>query len=289
MRQDGTPGGYYETHPDALEAVWPLRSGVVADFGVAEQMLSFFIRKVRRRVYGRFLRPPVKPRALVCVPAGATNLELSSVRRVAVAAGVKSAQTIEAPLAAAIGAGLPVDATRGSMIVDIGGGKTEVAVLTMGEIVAGASVRSGGDAMDEAIRSYIRKEHTLSVELREAERLKIESGSALPLEKDGFVEASGMDLLSEGPKTIPIDTTELYQAIKECVEIIVEAVRTTFESTSAELISDIAEEGITLCGGGAQLTLLEDLLRYKVGLPVRVAKEPQKCAAMGAGRVLERG
>ena len=275
--------------PAGPKAVWPMTNGVVADFEVAEQMLSYFIRKVRRRVYGRFLRPPVKPRALVCVPAGATNLELSTARRVAVASGARKVYTIEAPLAAAIGAGVPVDETRGSMIVDIGGGKTEVAVLTMGEIVAGASVRSGGSAMDAAIRSYIRKEHNLSIDLREAERLKIELGSALPLEDDEFVEVGGVDLLSGDTKTILVNTTEIHKAIKGCVKIIIEAVGATLENTSAELVSDIGEGGIVLCGGGAQLRLLEDLLHYKVGVSVRVAKEPHKCAAIGAGRMLERG
>lgn len=275
--------------PDGLEAAWPLAHGVVADFEVAEQMLSYFLRKVRRRVYGvsgRFFRPLRKPKVLVCVPAGATDLELSSVRRVVVAAGAHDAYTIEGPLAAAMGAGLPVDGAQGSMIVDVGGGKTEAAVLSMGEIVVGTSVRSGGDDMDTAIRSYIRKEHILSIGLREAERLKIELGSALPLEEDEFVEVNGVDLLTGDSKTILVSNTETHEATKGCVKTIAEVVRVTLESTPAELVSDIVEEGIVVCGGGAQLRLLEDLLRYKTGVPVSVVHDPRKCAALGAGRML---
>lgn len=269
-----------------LEAVWPLAHGVVADFEVAEQMLSYFLRKVRRRVYGRFFPPLMKPKVLVCVPAGATELELSSARRVVVAAGAREAHTVEGPLAAAIGAGLPVDGTRGSMIVDVGGGKTEAAVLSMGEVVAGTSVRSGGDDMDAAIRSYIRKEHILSIDLREAERLKIELGSALPLEEDEFVEVNGEDLLTRDSKTILVSSTETHEAIKGCVKTIAEVVRVTLEGTPAELVSDIVEGGIVVCGGGAQLRLLEDLLRYKTGVPVSVVHDPRKCPALGAGRML---
>ena len=279
-----------------LETVWPLAHGVVADFEVAEQMLSYFLRKVRRRVYGvygRFFRPRMKPKVLVCVPAGATELEFSTARRVAVAAGAREVYTVEGPLAAAIGAGLlgaelAVDETRGAMIVDVGGGKTEAAVISMGEIVAGTSVRSGGNDMDEAIRSYIRREHILWIDLQEAERLKIELGSALPL-KDEFVGVSGVDILtgdSKDSKTILVSSTEIHEAIKGCVETIAEVVRVTLESTPVELVSDIAEGGIAVCGGGAQLRLLEDLLRYKTGVPVSVVHDPRKCAALGAGRML---
>ncbi len=284
-----------QDEPAGLEAVWPLKSGVVADFEVAEQMLSFFLRKVRRRVYGvygRFLRPPVKPRVLLCVPPGATNLEISTACRVAIAAGARKAHTIEGPLAAAIGAGLPIDQSRGSMIVDVGGGKTEVAILSLGEIVAGVSVRIGGNDMDAAIRSYIRREHILSINLREAERLKIELGSALPLEEDELAKVGGADLFSgdsKDSKTILVRSSETHEAIKGCLKAIAEAVRVTFESTSAELVSDIAEGGVVLCGSGAQLRFLEDLLRYQIGVPVYIAKEPHKCAAMGAGWVLEHG
>lgn len=279
--------------PAELDAVWPMMNGVVADFEVAEQMLAHFLRKARRRAGGQLLgplvKPLVKPRVFICVPAGATNLEISTARRVAVAAGVRDACTIEGPLAAARGAGLPVDQTRGSMIVDIGSGKTEAAVLSLGEIVAGASVRSGGDAIDASIRSYFRREHGISVNAREAKRLKIQLGSALPLGEDEFEAVSGVDLLSESPKTIPTNNKEISRAIKGCVEIVVEVVRRTLESTPAELVSDVSKGGIVLCGNGARLRLLDDLLWLKVGVPVSVAKEPHKCAAMGAGLMLERG
>lgn len=280
--------GLLRDEPAGLEAVWPLANGVVADFEIAERMLAHFIRKARRRACGSFLRPPMKPRALVCVPAGATNLELSSVGRTVSAAGVRAVYTIEGPLAAAIGAGLPIYHSRGAMIVDIGSGKTEAAVLCMGEIVAGASIRGGGAAIDEAIRSHCRREHILSVDVREAERLKIELGSALPIgEQEEFAVADGVDLLSGNPKTILLNSTEIYRAIRGGVQSVVEAVRKTLESTPAELFSDIAQGGIVLCGGGTRLRLLADLLRYKVGVPVSVAREPHKCAAVGAGLVLE--
>jgi rod shape-determining protein MreB len=274
-----------------LEAVWPLMNGVVADFEVAEQMLSHFIRKARRRAQKGCLRPPQKPRVLVCVPAGATNLELSTARRVVVAAGGRDVRTVEAPLAAAVGAGLPVNETRGTMIVDIGGGKTEAAVLSLGKIVAGASVRCGGNTMDDAIRSYFRREHILSVDAREAERLKIELGSALTPgdNEEEFEEVCGVDLLSGSPKTILTNNKEIHGATTGCVDTVVEAVRATLESTPAELVSDIAEGGIVLCGNGAWLRLLEDLLHYKAGVPVSVAREPHKCVALGAGLILEGG
>ena len=279
--------------PAELDAVWPMMNGVVADFEVAEQMVAHFLRTARRRAGGRLLEPLAKPlvklRGLVCVPAGATNLELATVQRVAVAAGMREARTIEGPLAAAMGAGLPVTQTQGSMIIDIGSGKTEAAVLCMGEIVAGASVRSGGNAIDASIRSYFRREHSLSVDAREAERLKIQLGSALPLGEDRFESVSGVDLLSESLKTIPTNDKEIYRALKGCVELFVEAVRRTLESTPAELVSDISKGGIVLCGNGARLRLLDDLLRYEVGVPVSVAKEPHKCTAIGANLMLERG
>ena len=275
--------------PAGLEAVWPLANGVVADFETAERMLAHFIRKARRRACTSFLRPPMKPRALVCVPAGATNLELSSLGRTVSAAGVRAVNTIEGPLAAAIGAGLPIYQSRGTMVVDIGSGKTEAAVLCMGEIVAGTSIRCGGAAIDEAIRSYCRREHIFLVDAREAERLKIELGSALPIgEEEEFEVADGVDLLSGSSKTILLSSTEIYRAIRGSVQSVVEVVRKTFESTPVELFTDIVEGGLVLCGGGTRLRLLADLLRYKIGVPVSVAREPHKCAAVGAGLVLER-
>ncbi|MGF1473291.1 MAG: rod shape-determining protein [Rubrobacteraceae bacterium] len=275
--------------PARLEPVRPLRRGVVADFEVAEQILSYFLHKVRRRVYGvygRVFGSLLKPKVLVCVPAGATSLELSTAKRVALAAGARKARTMEGPLAAAIGAGNAVDEMRGSMIVDVGGGKTEAAIISMGEIVAGTSVRTGGDDLDAAIRSHVRKEFVLSIDLQEAERLKIELGSALPLEEVEFAEVSGLDLLTRDSKTILVSTEEAHDAMKGCVATIAETVRATFENTPAELVADVAEGGIVLCGGGTRLRLLEDLLRYKVGVPVSTAKEPVRCAAVGAGRTL---
>ena len=270
--------------PDELEAVWPVQNGVVADFTIAEWVLSRFLRKVRRRVYGRFLRPLVRPQALLCVPAGATDLELSTTKQVVLDAGVRDVQTIEGPLAAAMGAGLAVEEVEGSMIVDIGCGKMEAAVLCLGSIVAGRSARTGAGAMDAAIRSYLREEHSLSVALEEAERLKIELGSALPLTEPELAEVSGVDVLSGNPKTTTIDSTEIYGAIKGCVGIFVEGIRRALENSSAELVSDIAEQGIVLAGGGARLRLLDEMLHYNLGVPVVVARQPLECAAIGASK-----
>ena len=274
--------------PDELEAVWPVRNGAVADFVIAEWILSRFVRKLRRRVYGRFLRFPVRPRALLCVPAGATDLEFSTTKRVVLAAGVRSVQTIEVPLAAAVGAGLEVEEVEGSMIVDIGCGKMEAAVLCLGSIVAGCSARTGSGAMDAAIRSYLRKSRNLSVDLQEAERLKIELGSALPLSEPEFAEVSGVDALTGSPKTTMINSTEIHAVIEACVDTFVEVIRRALENSSAELVSDIAERGLVLAGGGAQLRLLEDLLHYKLGVPVVMAQQPLECAAVGAGMLLDR-
>ncbi len=272
--------------PGELEAAWPMKDGAVADFKIAEELLSFFLRKVRRRSYGRFFRPPARPRALLCVPAGATDLEHATFKRVAMSAGVRSVRTIEAPLAAAMGAGLAVEETEGSMVVDIGCGKTEAAVLCLGSIVAGCSARTGSGAMDAAIRSYLCEKYDLSVDLREAERIKVELGEALPPTEQEPAEVGGVDLLSGDPETVLIGGAEVHRAIKGCVDTVVEVIRRALENTSAELVSDIAGKGIVLTGGGAQLRLLDDLLHYKLGVPVIVARRPAECAAVGAGMFL---
>lgn len=275
--------------PEALEAVWPVRNGAVADFAVAEWLLKIFLRKVRRRVYGRFSRPLLRPRALLCVPAGANDLETSTIRRVAMRVGVRAVQDIEGPLAAAMGAGLAVEDVTGSMVVDIGCGKTEAAVLCLGDIVTGCSTRTGTGAMDAAIAAYLRRERGLSIDSWEAERIRIELGSALsPIEPE-FAKAEGRDLLTGVPTTALIDGAEVHRAIKGCVDTVVEVIRRALEYGSAELVSDISERGIVLTGGGARLGTLDDLLHYKLGVPVTVARDPLECAAVGAGMLLGRG
>ncbi len=272
-----------------LKAVWPVRNGAVADFAVTEWFLSSFLRKVRRRVYGRFRRPLVRPRVLLCVPAGTTDLELATARQVVLDAGVRSVQTVDGPLAAAVGAGLAVEEVEGSMVVDIGCGKTEAAVLCLGNIVAGCSARTGAGAIDVAIRSYLRKVHGLLVDLQEAERLKIELGSALPLPELESAQVSGWDALYGSPKTAMISSMEVHRATKGCVDTFVEVIRKALENSSAELVSDIAERGIVLTGGGAKLRLLDELLQYKLGVPIVVAQQPLECTSVGAGMLLTRG
>lgn len=292
---DVRPALLRERDKDRLRSVWPLNGGVVADYEVAEQMLARFIRKARRRGDGGFftgglLRAPSRLRALMCVPAGATDLELSWSQRVAAAAGLRDFYTIETPLAAGVGAGMAVGEARGAMVVDVGCGRTEAAVLSLGEIVAGVSVRVAGAAMDEAICRYLRTEHALWVDAREAERLKVGLGSALPptqLEKVRTEEALGIDPLGRAPKKVTVSSAEVYEAIAGYVRTIVEAARSTLERTPVELVSDIAEDGIALTGGGAHLRHFADLLGQKLGVPVFEPEEPLGCAALGAGRFLE--
>jgi len=271
--------------PADIVVTQPLKSGVIADFEVTQRMLSYFIGQTRTICdFHRYLS---RPRVVVCVPSGVTQVELRAVREAAQSAGARRAYTIEEPLAAAIGAGLPVNEPRGSMIIDVGGGTTEVAVISMGAIVTKASVRVAGNDMDAAISAYIQREHKLSIGTQTAEQLKIEIGSALPLQEETAAEIRGRDYATGLPKTAVIGSEEVREAIKISLNAIVAAVVDTLDRTPPELASDIMDVGMVLTGGGALLRRLDELLREETGVPVHVAEEPLACVAKGSGLFLE--
>ncbi len=271
--------------PANIVATQPLKDGVIADFDVTEKMLAHFIGQVRfKRGFSRYL---MRPRVVVCVPSGVTGVELRAVKEASQSAGARRTYTIEEPLAAAIGAGLPVEEPEGSMVVDVGGGTTEVAVISLGGIVTKESVRVAGNAMDKAISSYIHKEYQVAVGTQTAEQLKIELGSAFRLEEEESAEIRGRDLVTGLPKTIVITSEEIREAISTPVSTIVAAVRGTLDRTPPELGSDIMDRGMVLAGGGALLRLLDERLRRETGVPVHVANEPLTCVATGSGRFLE--
>ena len=272
--------------PGNIVALRPLKDGVIADFEVTEKMLSYFIRKAQpRRMMFRSL---IGPRVVVCVPSGVTGVELRAVKEATESAGARQAYTIEEPLAASIGAGLPVNEAQGSMIVDIGGGTSEVAVISLGGIVTKSSIRIAGDDIDDAISTYIQKEYKLAIGTQTAEQLKIELGSAFGLmEGEESAEIRGRDLVSGLPKTIVITSDEIREAISVPVDAIVAAVRDTLDRTPPELASDIMDRGMVLAGGGALLRLMDERLRRETQIPVHVAEEPLMCVAIGSGRCLE--
>jgi rod shape-determining protein MreB len=269
--------------PGNIEAIRPLRDGVIADFEVAEEMIKHFIRKVHNR------RSFASPRVIICVPSGSTAVERRAIQESAESAGARRVFLIEEPMAAAIGAGLPVTEPTGSMVVDIGGGTTEVAVLSLGGIVYARSIRVGGNKMDEAIISYIRRNHNLLVGESTAERIKKEIGSAcLPEDGNGRVlEIKGRDLMNGVPKEIVISQRQVAESLAEPVSAIIEAVKVALEHTAPELSADIVDKGIVLTGGGSLLGNLDFVLRHATGLPVSLADEPLTCVALGTGRCLE--
>jgi rod shape-determining protein MreB len=269
--------------PGNIEAIRPLRDGVIADFEVAEEMIKHFIRKVHNR------RGFASPRVIICVPSGSTAVERRAIQESAESAGARRVFLIEEPMAAAIGAGLPVTEPTGSMVVDIGGGTTEVAVLSLGGIVYARSIRVGGNKMDEAIISYIRRNHNLLVGEGTAERIKKEIGSAcLPEDGNGpVVEIKGRDLMNGVPKEIVISQRQIAESLAEPVSAIIEAVKVALEHTAPELSADIVDKGIVLTGGGALLGNLDFVLRHATGLPVSLAEAPLTCVALGTGRCLE--
>ena len=269
--------------PGNITAIRPLRDGVIADFEVAEEMIKHFIRKVNNR------RSFASPQVIVCVPSGSTAVERRAIQESAESAGARRVFLIEEPMAAAIGAGLPVTEPTGSMVVDIGGGTTEVAVLSLGGIVYSRSVRVGGDKMDEAIIAYIRRNHNLLVGESSAERIKKEIGSACPPD-DGegrMMEIKGRDLMNGVPKELLISERQIAESLAEPVSAIIEAVKVALEHTAPELAADIVDKGIVLTGGGALLGNLDYVLRHASGLPVSVADDPLSCVALGTGRCLE--
>ena len=269
--------------PGNIEAIRPLRDGVIADFEIAEDMIKYFIRKVHNR------RSFASPLVVICVPSGSTAVERRAIQESAEAAGARKVFLIEEPMAAAIGAGLPVTEPTGSMVVDIGGGTTEVAVLSLGGIVYAQSVRVGGDKMDQAIIAYIRRTHNLLVGERSAERIKESIGSACPPEEgEGrTMEIKGRDLLHGVPKELIISERQIAESLAEPVSQIIEAVKSALEHTAPELAADIVDKGIVLTGGGALLTNMDYVLRYATGLPVSIAEDALSCVAMGTGRALE--
>jgi len=267
--------------PGNVTAIRPLRDGVIADFEVAEEMIKYFIRKVHNR------RSFASPLVVVCVPSGSTAVERRAIQESAESAGARKVFLIEEPMAAAIGAGLPVTEPTGSLVVDIGGGTTEVAVLSLGGIVYARSVRVGGDKMDEAIVQYLKRKYNLLIGERTAEQIKIEIGSAYPEEEVHTMEVKGRDLVSGIPKTLGINSTEIRDALSETVNAIVEAVRIALERTPPELAADIVDKGIVLAGGGANLRNLDALLRDETGLPVVIAEDPLSCVVLGSGKVLD--
>jgi rod shape-determining protein MreB and related proteins len=266
--------------PSNIQAIRPLKDGVIADFEICEKMLRYFIHRVHQRRFA-------KPRMVICVPSGITGVERRAVMEAAEYAGARRAYIIEEPMAAAIGAGLPVHEPTGNMVVDIGGGTTEVAVISLGGIVTSQSVRIGGDELDEAIVSFVKKEFSLALGERTAEEIKITLGSAYPLEQELHAEIRGRDLVSGLPKTIVVSTEEIRRAIEEPVSAIIDAVKVTLDRTPPELAADIMEQGIVLTGGGALLHGLESRLQHETGMPIVVAREPLNCVAIGAGQCLE--
>jgi rod shape-determining protein MreB len=269
--------------PGNISAIRPLRDGVIADFEVAEQMMKHFIRKAHRR------RSFASPQIIVSVPSGSTAVERRAIQESAESAGARRVFLIEEPMAAAIGAGLPVTEPTGSMVVDIGGGTTEAAVISLGGIVYSRSVRIGGDKMDEAIIAYIRRNHNLLVGEGSAERIKKEIGSAcVPADGEGQqMEIKGRDLMNGVPKELMITERQIAESLTEPVGAIVEAVKVALEHTAPELAADIVDKGIVLTGGGALLGNLDIVLRHATGLPVTLADEPLSCVALGTGRCLE--
>jgi rod shape-determining protein MreB len=267
--------------PSHIEAIRPLKDGVIADFEICEKMLSYFIRKAHNRRWG-------KPRMVICVPSGITGVEQRAVKDAAEYAGArKPAYIIEEPMAAAIGAGLPVQEPTGNMIVDIGGGTTEVAVISLGGIVSSQSVRVAGDELDEAVISYIKKEFSLAIGEQTAEEIKLAMGSAWPLTEELTAEVRGRDLVTGLPQTVELTTEQVREAIEEPVAAIVDAVKTTLDKTPPELAADIMEGGITITGGGALLAGLDRRLEQETGMPINIAPNPLHSVVIGSGQALE--
>lgn len=267
--------------PGSIVAVRPLKDGVIADFDITATMLKHFIKKAVKT--GLFS----KPRVVVCIPSGVTEVERRAVEDAARQAGVSDVELIEEPMAAAIGAGLPVAEPSGSMVVDIGGGTCEVAVISLGDIVTACSVRMAGDKFDESIVAYIKRKYNLLIGERTAENIKIQIGSAYPYPDEGVIEVKGRNLLDGLPKNVTITAPEVREALQDPLSTIVEAVKGTLENTPPELSADIIDHGIMLTGGGALLRGLDQLIAQETGMPVKVAENPLDCVADGTGKRLE--
>ncbi|MBI2891872.1 MAG: rod shape-determining protein [Nitrospirae bacterium] len=267
--------------PGNIVAIRPLKDGVIADFEVTGEMLRYFIAKAHNR------RSLLRPRIVICVPYGITEVEKRAVKDSAESAGAREVYLIEEPMAAAIGAGLPITEPSGNMVVDIGGGTTEVAVISLAGIVTSKSVRVAGDKCDEAILQFIKKKYNLLIGERAAETIKIQIGNAFPTNEAQTMEVKGLDQVSGLPKAVTINSDEIREALSEPINAIVETVKETLERTPPELAADIVDRGIVMTGGGSKLHNLDRLLREETGLPVILADEPEKCVVLGAGKVLD--
>ena len=267
--------------PGNIVAIRPLKDGVIADFDVTQNMLKYFIRKAYKR------KSLFQPRVVVCVPSGVTEVEKRAVEEAAIHAGARDAYLIEEPMAAAIGAGLPVQEATGSLIVDIGGGTTEVAVISLGGIVTSKSIRVGGDELDDSIVNYIKKEYSLMIGERTAEEIKINIGSADIDSEVKTMDIRGRDLISGLPKTIEVTSSEIHTAMKEPIYNIIEAIKSTLEKTPPELAADIMEQGIVITGGGALLDGIDRVIIKETGMPVNIAENPLDCVAIGTGIALD--
>lgn len=267
--------------PDEIKAIRPMKDGVIADFEICEEMLRAFIKMAQKR------RAIVKPRVIVCVPSGITEVEKRAVRDSAEHAGAREVYLVAEPIAAAIGVGLPVSSPIGSMVIDIGGGTTEIAVIALSGIVSNTSIRTAGDEMDEAIVEYLRKSYSVLIGEQTAEDIKIKIGSAFPVEESREMEVKGRDLVSGIPRAVKVRSEEIREALREPINLIVLAVKKALEQTPPELAADIVDAGIVMTGGGSLLKGLDALLREETNLPIKVADNPRECIVLGAGRILE--
>jgi rod shape-determining protein MreB len=265
--------------PGNITAIRPMKDGVIADYVITEAMLRYFIKKAGRSM--------TRPDVMISVPSGVTSVEKRAVRDAALKAGAREAYLIEEPLAAAIGANVPISGPSGNMIIDIGGGTSEIAVIALGGIVVSASLRVGGNRFDEAIANYIRKKYNLMVGERTAEDVKIQIGAALPLERELQMDVRGRDLIAGLPRTIPLTSSEVIEALEQPLQQIVASVRMVLEQTPPELSSDIIDKGMVMSGGGALLRNIDKLLTQVTGVPCHVAEDPLNCVAIGTGRALE--
>ncbi|MBI2605159.1 MAG: rod shape-determining protein, partial [Deltaproteobacteria bacterium] len=267
--------------PGSIVAIRPMKDGVIADFEVTQSMLKYFINKANER------HTLLRPRIVICIPFGITQVEKRAVKESAQSAGAREVYLIEEPMAAAIGAGLPITEPSGNMIVDIGGGTTEVAVISLGGIVYSKSVRVAGDKFDEAIMNYIKRKYSLLIGERTAEQIKIAIGNAYPFEEEKTYEVKGRDLIAGAPKTIEVSSEEIRDALADPVSAVIDAIKTALERTPPELAADIVDNGIILAGGGAMLANLDILIKEKTGLPVALAEDPLTCVVRGSGKVLK--
>jgi rod shape-determining protein MreB len=265
--------------PENISAIRPMKDGVIADYVITEAMLRYFIRKAGRTF--------TKPEVMVCVPSGVTSVEKRAVRDAALKAGARDAYLIEEPLAAAIGANVPISGASGNMVIDIGGGTTEIAVVALGGIVVSRSLRVGGNRFDEAIASYIRRKYNLMIGERTAEEVKIAIGTALPLERELTLDVRGRDLIAGLPRTIPLTSSEAMEAMEKPLQQVVTAVRAVLEETPPELASDIIDKGMVMTGGGSLLRNIDRLLTQVTGVPCHVAENALNCVALGTGLAME--